>query len=535
VLLLDVVGSTTIASELGDARWRVILIRFRRIVRRELKRHDGHEQDTAGDGFCVTFAEPVQALRCAAAIAAAVQELGLDVRAGVHTGECAEIDGKLGGIAVHISARIMSLAGAAEVVTTGTTKDLVVGSRASFEDQGLHQLKGVEGEWRVYALRSIEVELPLPLDPEVAASRLRAVALQTGRRRRWPVVAVVVGVGVAALSAGAVAAHFTGEASGPPTLVRLDPSSGRIVSRVHDGQPGCGPCGPNLWVVDGTLWALTGADGRTISIRSLTTGKLIRTVALSSSIAGLTVGFGAVWVVEPGPQGSSAPPTGTVERIDGLSGRTIAKVPLHGNLQLGRITTGSDAIWVLDQDGVLHRIDPAGNRVSGRFATGALETFWVAPGAGYVWICECFNNNSMLRYDPRTRTARRFPLLRVPERWQRSESLRYVRRTFVVGEDGRTRSLWFLVVGGGGRLASWNPDNGRAAMPSVGLEGEPVQAAMANGNIWVAASTVVDRFSIASGKRETIPLPKGMNATGIAVDPVTNTVWVGNSTAIGAN
>src|SRR6478672_11190731 len=102
VLFVDIVGSTALASELGDARWRELLTRFRRIVRDELKRNGGREQDTAGDGFFATFGEPVRALACAAAIVIEVQQLGVDVRVGVHAGECEEIDGKLGGIAVHI-------------------------------------------------------------------------------------------------------------------------------------------------------------------------------------------------------------------------------------------------------------------------------------------------------------------------------------------------------------------------------------------------------------------------------------------------
>ncbi|HYQ10008.1 MAG TPA: adenylate/guanylate cyclase domain-containing protein, partial [Gaiellaceae bacterium] len=127
VLFVDIVGSTALASELGDARWRELLTRFRRIVRDELKRNGGREQDTAGDGFFATFGEPARALACAAAIVIEVQQLGVDVRAGVHTGECEEIDGKLGGIAVHIGSRIMALAGPAEVLTTGTVRDLVAG------------------------------------------------------------------------------------------------------------------------------------------------------------------------------------------------------------------------------------------------------------------------------------------------------------------------------------------------------------------------------------------------------------------------
>src|SRR5690349_6065526 len=120
---IDIVGSTALASELGDARWRELLTRFRRVVREELKRHGGREQDTAGDGFFATFDEPVRAISCAASIVVAVQHLGVDVRAGVHTGECEEIDGKLGGIAVHVGSRIMALAGPAEVLTTGTVMD----------------------------------------------------------------------------------------------------------------------------------------------------------------------------------------------------------------------------------------------------------------------------------------------------------------------------------------------------------------------------------------------------------------------------
>ena len=163
VLFLDIVGSTALASELGDARWRELLTRFRRIVRDELKHHGGREQDTSGDGFFATFAEPARALSCAAAIVVAVQRLGIDVRAGVHTGECEEIDGKLGGIAVHIGSRIMTLAGPAEVLTTGTVRDLVTGSGASFEDRGVHELKGVEGSRQIFSLRAVETTLPEPL------------------------------------------------------------------------------------------------------------------------------------------------------------------------------------------------------------------------------------------------------------------------------------------------------------------------------------------------------------------------------------
>jgi class 3 adenylate cyclase len=128
VLFLDLVGSTAIASDLGDHRWRHLLSTFLRTVRAQLKRFGGHEEDTTGDGLFATFDAPDNAIRCAEAIATTVHELGLEVRCGLHAGGVETIDGKLGGIAVHIGARVMSLGGPAEVLVTSTVRDLVAGS-----------------------------------------------------------------------------------------------------------------------------------------------------------------------------------------------------------------------------------------------------------------------------------------------------------------------------------------------------------------------------------------------------------------------
>jgi class 3 adenylate cyclase len=151
VLFTDIVGSTERAVELGDRRWRDLLGEHDATVRRELDRFRGREVDTAGDGFLATFDGPARAVRCAMSAGEAIRELGIEIRAGVHTGEC-EVDGpKIRGIAVHTGARIASLAGAGEVLVSQTVKDLVSGSGLAFEDRGLHELKGVPGEWRVYA------------------------------------------------------------------------------------------------------------------------------------------------------------------------------------------------------------------------------------------------------------------------------------------------------------------------------------------------------------------------------------------------
>jgi class 3 adenylate cyclase len=152
VLFTDIVGSTERASELGDRRWRELLEQHHAIVRRQLERYQGHEVDTAGDGFLATFDGPARAIRCARAIDAALRDLGLDVRAGLHTGECELLGGKVAGVAVHTGARVAARAGPGEVLVSQTVRDLVAGSGIEFEDRGAHELKGVPGEWRLYAV-----------------------------------------------------------------------------------------------------------------------------------------------------------------------------------------------------------------------------------------------------------------------------------------------------------------------------------------------------------------------------------------------
>jgi len=154
VLFSDIVGSTTRAAELGDAHWREVLTVHHARVRRQLGRYRGVQLDTAGDGFFARFDGPARAIRCALAIREAVREIGLEVRLGLHTGECEVLDGKVAGIAVAIGARVSARAAAGEVLVSQTVKDLVAGSGIGFEDRGLADLKGVPGQWRLYAVTS---------------------------------------------------------------------------------------------------------------------------------------------------------------------------------------------------------------------------------------------------------------------------------------------------------------------------------------------------------------------------------------------
>jgi len=150
VMFTDIVGSTEKAATLGDGRWRQLLEGHHAAVRRELARFRGREIDTAGDGFLAAFDGPARAIQCARAVGESVRGLGLEIRAGVHCGECEILGTKLSGIAVHVGARILALAAPGEVLVSGTVKDLVAGSGLRFDSRGVHPLKGVPGEWPLY-------------------------------------------------------------------------------------------------------------------------------------------------------------------------------------------------------------------------------------------------------------------------------------------------------------------------------------------------------------------------------------------------
>jgi class 3 adenylate cyclase len=150
VLFTDIVGSTRTAAELGDARWKQLLAEHDSRSRAEIERHRGRFVDSQGDGILATFDGPARAVRCAQAVAAAIRPLGLDIRAGVHTGEVELVGDRIQGIAVHVGARVAALAGPSEVLASSTVKDLTAGSGLVFEDAGVHVLKGVPDRWRLY-------------------------------------------------------------------------------------------------------------------------------------------------------------------------------------------------------------------------------------------------------------------------------------------------------------------------------------------------------------------------------------------------
>jgi class 3 adenylate cyclase len=152
VLFTDIVESTRLAAELGDRRWHRVLVGHQEVVRRQLARFRGREVKTTGDGFLATFDGPARAIRAANAIRAGLRELELEIRVGLHTGECELLGEDIGGIAVHIAARVMAAAGAGEILCSRTVKDLVAGAGYAFADRGAHRLKGIPDAWQLYAV-----------------------------------------------------------------------------------------------------------------------------------------------------------------------------------------------------------------------------------------------------------------------------------------------------------------------------------------------------------------------------------------------
>ena len=182
VLFTDIVASTEHAARVGDAAWRELLARHHAAVRRELRRYGGREQDTAGDGFFATFERPLAALRCAAAIVAAAAPLGLRERAALHSGELERMEGKLGGIAVHTAARLLTLAGPGEVLVSATTRELVAGAGLRFVDRGTQPLRGLPEPVHAYALEDPEALAAESAQPAAPAppTRLRLATVTGG-------------------------------------------------------------------------------------------------------------------------------------------------------------------------------------------------------------------------------------------------------------------------------------------------------------------------------------------------------------------
>jgi basic membrane protein A and related proteins len=219
LVFTDIVGSTQVAEELGDRRWRELLARHHRIVREGLREYGGRELDTAGDGVFARFdSSPAAAVNFVAATADALRELGVEIRAGIHIGECEVFEGKLSGVNVHAAARTMALAGPGEILVTGGVRDLVRGAGFGFADRGVHELRGIEGEWRLFEVTSIEDSHrspPLP-EGEAKARRSQIESPRLVKRRGVRLAAITAAVAIVVAAGVFALVHAVGGASAVP-------------------------------------------------------------------------------------------------------------------------------------------------------------------------------------------------------------------------------------------------------------------------------------------------------------------------------
>jgi class 3 adenylate cyclase/streptogramin lyase len=381
VLFTDLVSSTMIAEELGDRRWKALVNQHHAAVRRELKRFGGRELDTAGDGFFASFREPASAISCACAAADAVRELGLGLRAGVHFGECERIGKKLGGITVVVGSRIMSLADAGEVLISSTAAELTRGGGFELDDRGQHQLKGVEGSWRVFAVTAVDGKpRPLPLGDDEARARREAVEVESGGRRRWPIAAAAAGVVLVAGAAVVVVTTRSAQAEPPANSVaRIDPGT-QAFAASHQLSAGVVPSvlaaeGSTLWVGDVSNNSLSGLDPDT--------GQQVQLLGTATGPTGLALAGGTLWV----SFGFDSAPGHRLEVV--LSPQSgLAQAPFEVPSDSYPVAANADTVWVANPpESVLVRYDTttrATTHVALPTGSGPVDLDLAADGT--VWV-----------------------------------------------------------------------------------------------------------------------------------------------------
>lgn len=389
VLFTDIVNSTTVAEELGDRRWKTLLDRHHEIVRRELKRFGGRELDTAGDGFFASFREPASAVECACAASDSVRQLGIEIRCGVHFGECQRVGKKLAGITVAVGARLTALGGAGDVLVSSTVADLVRGAGFGLTDRGSHVLKGVEGEWRVYAVTTLEGRpRPRPVAAEEAKARRDALEAGSSRdsvRLRVAGIAVVVAAALAGLGV-ALSEGGKAEVPGPGTIAMIDSSNedfDRVISvgaRVHPQDLASG--GDKLWVVSVTNKTLLEVNPATGAVEVFGTPSSPTGVAYANGLVWVTFGFSSdahlrVGVLDPAetaPVVDSAPFTVP----DGSYPITVAGGRVWVADPMGSTLTGYDP--VTEQTDSLP-LPPASGPIDIAAAeSGPSRYIWIAAG-----------------------------------------------------------------------------------------------------------------------------------------------------------
>ncbi len=390
VLFTDIVGSTERAAALGDRAWKDLVARHHAIVRQELRRLHGRELDTAGDGFFATFDTPAQAIECTTAIIDALRPLDLQIRAAIHMGEAEVMGGKVGGLTVHVASRALSLAGASEILVTNTVREVTVGADVTFDDRGVHEFKGVPGEWHLFAVEWQPRELP------AAASASAEAATEAARRRTWWLVAVatgLIGVAVLAVTASALLPRDTSEP--PPVAVPNSTLAFDEATTTLEGVHSVGDTPTGIAADDKAVWALSLGDKLLTGIP--TAEGAPRTMGLPGAPTGIAVGEGAVWITFG--FGVTGEDEGIVLRVSTGPVSEEQRIPI-GNGANG-IAVGEGSVWVTNGvTNTLTRIDPVTRSVAGTASVGE-QPVAVTAGEGSVWVAHAVDR-SVWRVDPRT-------------------------------------------------------------------------------------------------------------------------------------
>lgn len=502
-MFLDTVGSTQVATELGDERWQVLLRRELAVLRHLLKECGGREVDAAGDGLFALFREPAQAVRFAAEAALSVRELGLEIRAGVHFGECEFAEGHPGGIVVHTGARTMSTGGPGDVIVTQTVRDLVSGGSLRFASHGVHELKGVPGTWPLFTLTGIDGEtLAPPLTEEEAVSRRREAASYTPVVRRRTFVAAVLG----ALIASSIGTYLLTRGDEDPVprppginrLIRFDPATGAVTMLPHALSPPVGGSS-GLAVGEGGVWA----TDVVLSHMDPSDGKLEGTVqdinptVFQGSTGAVTTGLDDVWVAS----------ASGLFRIDPADDEVLDMRPFTdvGQAVATSVAVGRDAVWVTKIDGTLFRISPTrGLPIEGTISLGGGLPSDIVIAEGGVWVADEFGD--LIRVDERTEETETFQIGGTPKALAATENRLWIvdSEGFVVEFDLRTRRV----------------------LRAIPIGGRPVDVAVGSGAVWIAdqRGEQLVRIDETSHEPSLFTLP-GPPAT-LAIDEDHGLIWI---------
>ena len=378
--MTDIVGSTEHAAELGDSGWRELVQLHHSVIRAALRRHGGREIDTAGDGFFAIFDAPAAAVTCALEAAQEVGKLGIEIRAGVHVGEVEQVGGKVAGISVPIASRIMAGAEPGEVLVSSTVRDMAAGSGLTFEDRGVRELKGVPGEWHVYAVGQAKPSAGHNAAAVTARERRasavrRAAARPIWQRRPRLVAGTALGLALVLATSGLL----VWKPWQPPALASvaensigiIDPDRDEVIGEI---QVGARPNG--IAVGEGYVWVTnTGAD--TVSQIDLESGAVLARIDVGRQPVGVAVAEGSVWVANSGDR--------TITRINSEIGRVVGDPIQVGNGPTAIAAAGS-LLWVANSsDSTVVSVDAQTGEVGQKTGVGAAPIA-LAADATAVWV-----------------------------------------------------------------------------------------------------------------------------------------------------